>query len=613
MVSYIYKSNKKIRLTPDKREKICTEINRKFGIYYRDLNQPKEDTQEILEKLYPDFNETNDSIDKIPSIYEQYKTYCAAIRRASFPSYDAIVDIEGQDIRSNNLAGTYKASLIYDWYNINLMSTIQNILDTDWTIKGEAACYICWKEVTNEIKEDTSEIVLDENGMPQLVTQTRIIPVESFSAVDVKRIDPHNLYFDKSQVDNWRSCSKIYRDFIPLETILADTSYNLTKEEKDKLRDDVVSNRDNIGNLYSKLIEANTKIVGTSVEVLEFEGDFIDPETHEVYRNIEATVIAGKYLAKFVESKKPQSSIIWAAYMKRPDTGRGQSPLKIPTILNQVQNACADLMMASWKLQTYPTFLAPKGALPTYIPLEPGRPIEYDNMTFGGQTPQQLNFTGGLRGFEFSDFFQRKMENATGINQYMQGAMDGSVRTASEASYINSGANMRMSAEANQFSHFFLYPLVRTYALFKKVYDTNDRQINVGNGIFKEVDAEVRNGNYTFIIGGAQSAVEREAETQKLFQLLGLPVVQSFAGIIDPYTASEFLKWILNRSNFKQTDQIMEMIHLNGEIRKIAQQLGIQDKNFAGFEQAMMDRVKDELPVIANQMAKEVLSDRRYE
>lgn len=612
MVSYIYKSNKKVRLTPEKRERICADINGKLTQYYKDLDIPKKDTQDILEKLFPDYNQLTDKIDKIPSIYEQYKTYCAAIRRACFPSYDAILDIEGQDIRSNNLAGTYKASLIYDWYNINLMSTLSDVLDTDWTIKGEAACYICWKEVINEIKEDNSEIVMDEEGLPQLVTNTTITPVETFAAVDVQRIDPHNLYFDKSQVKNWRSCPKIYRDFIPLETILADSSYDLTREEKEELKETVFSKgREQITNLYTEQQDANTKIIRNTVEVLEFEGDFIDPDTHEVYKNIEAIVVAGKYLAKFVESKKPQSSIIFASYMKRPDTGRGQSPLKIPTILNEVQNACADLMLASWKLQTYPTFLSPKGALPSYVPLEPGRPVEYDADTLSGQTPQQLNFTSGLRGFDFSDFFQRKMENATGINQYMQGAMDGSVRTASEASYIHSGASMRMSTEANQFSHNFLYPLVRTYALFKKVYDTADRTINVGDGVFRTVDAEVRSGNYTFIIGGSQSAIEREAETNKLFQLLSLPVFQSLTGLIDPYTAASFMQWILNRANFKHTNQVLEMLQLNGQIREIAQQLGIQDKNFAGFEQAMMDNVKDILPHIGQRMAQNVMDQQQ--
>lgn len=75
--------------------------------------------------------------------------------------------------------------------------------------------------------------------------------------------------------------------------------------------------------------------------------------------------------------------------MKRPDTGRGQSPLRIPEILNTVQNMCADLTMASWKLNTYPTYIAPKGMLPSYIDLRPGQVVEYDASDLSTQAVPQ--------------------------------------------------------------------------------------------------------------------------------------------------------------------------------------------------------------------------------
>ena len=597
IVTEFYKANKAIRLTPDKREKFCNQITEYFGQYYEDLKSSKEDATAIFKELYPDYDNNNDRIKKIPSLYEQYKTYTSAIQRACYPSYDAILDIEGQDLRSNDLAATYKASIIYDWYLINLLDTLDECQD-DWVIKGEAAATICWKEVITEIKDKQPVINIDEDGIPSVGERTINVPIETFAAVDVKRIDPHNLYFDKTQVNNWFNCRKIYRDFIPLEEVFANTSLSLTREEKKELRDLVYTNNNKVNNLYSQKIDKHTRVLGNTVEVLEFEGDFIDPDTLEVYRRVEATVIAGKYLGKFEESKKPQSSIIWACYMAKPDTGRGQSPLRIPEILNQVQNMCADLTMQSWKLNTYPTFLAPKGAFTEYIALEPGVPVEYDE-TMTGTTPQKLDFSNGLRGFDFSDFFQQKMENATGINQYMQGSLDGTVRTATESAYIHGGANMRMAREAHLFSHRFLYQLVRRYALFKKVYDTGEKDVRLADGKFAKVTAEVRNGNYTFIIGGSQSAVEREAETNKLFQLLGLPAFQTLMGIMDPVTASEFLKWILNRSNFRATSQIIEMMNLNGRLRQMAQQLGIQNNNYEGFRTDMMNYIGDNLPNIA--------------
>lgn len=600
MTVFYFKNNKKVSFNPDKRQAIVGDICKKFTKYYPDLNTPKEEATDILQDLFPSYSSC-DKLDKIPSLYEQYKTYTSAIQRACYPNYDAIVDIEGQDFRSNQLAATYKASIVYDWYNIDLLTTLDKCQD-DWTIKGEAAAYIYWKEEIIQVEEETADIVPDETGFPTLVTNTIKRDVSTFKGVDVKRIDPHNLYFDKTQVDDWEHCPKIYRDFIPVDRILADESLKLTKEEKKELKELVYNSNGRVNSITDTVLDSRTKVFGNTVEVLEFEGDFVDPETLEIYHRVEATVIAGKYLGKFQESRKPKSSIIWAAYMKRPDTGRGQSPLRIPELLNQVQNMCADLTLASWRLQTYPTFLAPKGALPTYVNLEAGRPIEYDADVFGGQTPQKLDFSNGLRGFEFSDFFQRKMENATGINQYMQGATDSSVRTAAESSYIHSGATMRMNREAHLFSHNFLYHLVRTYALFKKVYDTEDRDVPVGNGIFDTVTKEVREGDYTFIIGGSQSAMEREAETQKLFAMLGLPFLQTLGQTIDPYTSSEILLWILNRANFKATDQIQHLININGQLRQVAEQMGIQPKNFGEFRDDMMNYLTNNAGNIAQGM-----------
>lgn len=602
MTTFFYKANKKISLNPEKRKIICTEINNNFKNFYSDLNEPKEETASILSELFPGYNNTQDKLNKIPSLYEQYKTYTSAIQRACYPSLDAILDVKGINLASNNAAATYKASLIYDWNNINLESTLDECQD-DWAVKGEAAAYVCWKEDIVQIEDEIPTTSINpETLLPELTTIKQKRNILTFRAVDAKRIDPHNLYFDKSQVKNWQHCKKIYRDFIAIENILANTSYNLTAQEKRELKELVYNTNKNnaLNNAYATKISENTKVFGSTVEVLEFEGDYIDPDTYEVYSNIEATVIAGKYLARFEGSKKPVSSIVWNAYMKRPDTGRGQSPLRIPEILNAVQNMCADLTMRAWQLNTYPTYLAPKGMLPKYIDLKPGQVVEYDasDLSFQG-SPQKMDFSSGLRGFDFSDFFQRRMESATGINQYMQGAMDGSVRTASEASYIHSGATMRMAREAHLFSHNFILPLVKTYAVFKKVFDTDDIEIPIGNNQYAVINEQVRNGDYQFIIGGSQAAVERDAETQKIFTILGLPAFQSLSSIMDPVTAASFLKWLLNRMNFQDTNQILELMDLNGMLRNLAKQMGIQPQNFESFRADMINRFSSEAPRMA--------------
>lgn len=604
MVTYFYKENKKISLNPERRQAICSSINGMFKKYYKDLIPSFKEAGAILKELYPDTSDNN-KISKIPDLYEQYQTYISALRRACFPDYRAIVDIEGLDLRSNQLASAYKSSLIYDWYNIDLLETIRKSCD-NWTIKGETAFYVCWKE---EVYQQTTTInneYLDEFG--EVVKETIKVreDIPTFQGVNVKAIDPHNLFFDRSQVDDWNNCRKVYRDFVPLEEVLANTSYNLTPDEKKALKELVKEAQADASVKYNVECNSDTKVFGNTIEVLEFEGTFSLPDSLDTIRRCEATVIAGKYLAKFQESDKPKSPYIWHSYMTRPDTGRGQSPLKIPSILNAVQNMCMDLVMRCYLLISNPPFLAPRGAFPHAINVEPGKPIYY-NMKDLEQAPQRLDFSQGLSGYNMIDFLKQKAQNATGVTQYLQGSQDGSVRTASEASYIHAGASMRIANEAAKFS-YVLEELIRLFALYKKVFDTNDREVRLDDGTYTMVDQEVRSGNYKFIIGGAQSVISREAETQKIFQLFGLPVFQTLTGIMDPLSASELLKWTMNRLNLQGTEQITEMLDMNSTIRQFAEQQGIQDKNIPEFQEDLQTYIQNNIPQLGNQLIQQRLN-----
>lgn len=603
MVTYYYKDNEKKLLQKDKRDAIARDVKEKFKSWYSDLFSAREETVKILRDLFPGYDNDVYKIKKVPSTYEQFKTYESAIYRATYQNYDSIVDIEGQDLRSNNLAATYKASLVYDYNAINLKDTLDKIL-FDWVLKGEGAAFVNWVEEVNQVP--TAVVVEDVDPATGEVIQEIVATTEdvvTYSGVKVNHIDPHNLYYDKTQRDNWQSCGKIYRDFVPIQEILNNTSWSLTSQEKKELKELVQSNQnDTIGNLHSEKVSDYTDVIGTSVEVLEYYGDYCMPDTYDVIRSAEIVIVAGRYVAKIEKSKRPKCPIIYNTYLDRPDTRRGQSPMKPAAILNDVENMCIDLTLRAWQLNVDPVFLTPKGAFSTYFKLTPGRPIEYDPTILGGSAPQKVDFTSGLRGFDFQTFFKNKMEGATGITQYLQGSQEGAVRTASESTYIHAGATMRIAREAYLFQSRIILPIVKLHALYKKVFDTNDREIKVADGQFARVDDEVRNGNYTFILGDSQTSVERDAETNRLFQLLGSPVFQSLAQLMDIQTASEFLKWILNRMNFRATEQIFSMIDLNSQIGRLGGELGIQSQNIPGFRNDMMNKIMTDLPLTAAEL-----------
>lgn len=599
MVTYYYKDNQKKLLSRSKRDAIANDIKSKLKLWYQDLTSAREDAVKLLKDLFPGYDNDVYKVKKVPSTYEQLKTYESAIYRATYQNYDGIVDIEGQNLRSNNIASIYKASLVYDYNKINLKSTLDKIL-FDWCVKGEGAAFICWEETYVQVPEVVTIEIPDElgNTFTEDVTVTR--DVLENAGVKVKHIDPHNLYYDKTQKANWQSCGKIYRDFIPIQNILANEDYNLTAQEKAELKDLIQSNRDSqISNLHTQRVSEDTTVLNTSVEVLEYYGDYCMPDTYEVVRNAEIVVIAGKYIAKIEQSKRPRCPIVYGSYLDRPDTTRGQSPMKVVGILNEVENMCIDLTLRAWQLNVDPVFLTPKGAFSTYTRLVPGKPIEYDPNILGGSAPQKIDFTSGLRGFDFETFFKNKIEGATGITQYLLGSQDGAVRTASESTYIHAGASMRVAREAYLFQSRIILPIIKLHALYKRIFDNQDRTVMLSDGTFAEVTEEIRTGNYTFILGDSQTSVERDAETNKIFQLLGTPAFQSLINLMDVQTASEMMKWILNRMNFRATDQVFQILNLNQNIEQIAQNIGIRPENVEGFRQAMMNRTREMLPQIA--------------
>jgi hypothetical protein len=249
--------------------------------------------------------------------------------------------------------------------------------------------------------------------------------------------------------------------------------------------------------------------------------------------------------------------------------------------------------------------LAQKGFINSGITYEPGGVIEYnvDTLDDPGRMPQPLNFSAGLRGFDFQDFFKRKMEGATGVSPYMQGTGGlGGVRTAAESTYIYSGQTTRLSREAYLFSHNVIVPMIWAIFKLKKEYQTtNDLIPVVRDGIkdFYEVTEQARNGHYVFIIGNAQSSVEREQSVMKLFQLMGSPAFQSIVQRPE-FPAGDFFIWILNEMNYRQINTLSNALGIRQAIRQEANARGIPEGQVGQYVNDMERGIKGAIPEFAN-------------
>ena len=602
---YYYKDDNKKEIRKIDRDNICCDICKKAKVWSQDIEEVKEDYERVVNEIYPSTNEYKDQVKMIPDVYEQRQSLKANMYKATYQNYDGMFDIEGLDPESHEMSAMLKSALVYDCYKIDLQSTLDKILD-DYIDKGEAAWFSHWTTKVERKREQVEVPILDEFGeIIDIDVENRATDEIVYEGADIERIDPLNLFFDKSQRTHWENCGKIYREFVPLDYILSNKEYKLTRDEISELKN-LVSQKKNetVYDYSSEYYNIDTKILGSTVEVLEYYGDYIMPNG-DTARNVIIVVIAGKYLAKLEESLYPVCPIGYATYNERPDSLRGQTPLKPALLLNELENKCMDLTMEAWLLSTNPPVLAQKGFINSGIVYEPGGVIEYnvDTLDDPGRMPQPLNFSAGLRGFDFQEFFKRKMEGATGVSPYMQGTGGlGGVRTAAESTYIYSGQTTRLSRESYLFSHNVIVPIIWAIFKLKKEYQTTDDVIPViKDGIkdFYNVTEQVRNGNYVFMIGNAQSSVEREQSVMKLFQLMGAPAFQSIVQRPE-FPAADFFIWVLNEMNYRQINTLSNSLGIRQAIRQEANARGIPDAQIGQYVNDMERGIKGAIPEFAN-------------
>ena len=608
---YYYKDDNKKEIRKIDRDNICEDINNKAKQWATDVEEVREDYERVVREIYPSANEYKAEVKLIPDVYEQRQSLRANIFKATYQNYDGMFDIQGLDPESHDMSAMLTSALVYDCYKIDLQSTLDKILD-DYMDKGEAAWFTHWTQKVEQkrYQNEVPIIEYDENGEQILTgveyenrTQNEIV----YEGADVDRIDPLNLFFDKSQKDHWQSCGKIYREFVPLSFVLSNKDYKLTRDEIADLKEMVEqASRNQVTDYGDEYHNLDTKVIGSTVEVMEYYGDYIIPSNGDVARNVIIVVIAGKYLAKLDESMYPVCPIGYTCYNERPDTLRGQTPLKPALLLNELENKCMDLTMESWLLTVNPPVMAQKGIINSGIIYEPGGIIEYANDELNDiRMPQPLNFSAGFRGFDFQDFFKRKMEGATGVSPYMQGnGGPGGVRTAAESTYIYSGQTVRLSREAYLFSHNVIVPIIwAIYKLKKEYQTTNDVVPVVKDGIkdFYDVTEQARNGHYVFMIGNAQTSIEREASVQKLFQLMGAPAFQSIVQRPE-FPAADFFTWVLNEMNYREINTLSRSLGLRQAIRQEANNRGIPEGQVGQYVNDMERGITAAIPEFANML-----------
>ena len=432
-------------------------------------------------------------------------------------------DVSGVDYKTQKYANKQKAMLVNTFETMKIEDEMEKIIDSV-VETGEVTLFVGWETKTRKVRRALSLVEQSEKNIQDaFVVEDKVI----YDNAKVKFINYEDFVFDKYGVDNWDTCSKIYRTYQTLDDIKSSDTNNLLDIEKlEILKGVVASKKSKDGN------SSNRKI-----EVLEFWGD-IELPNGEVLKNKLIVVAGRKVIIRYEDNPFVINPFIHANIIECPSTGRGISPLRVALILNNISSTILNKQLDALALMMNPPYLAPKGCFRGQQDVSPGKIIEYD-ASLMTTTPTPLSFDKAMTGWDFLNYFKTTIESATGIFKNMAGNVQSVDRTATEINYSVNGQEARLNMLLESINRKIIVPMVEKTAELIANFKLGKENILVsdkGKIEFIEIDDNVRNSNYIYRYGDRKATFERKSKLKELFE-----VIKSFAQIQE---VSSNINWL---------------------------------------------------------------------
>ncbi len=559
------KENKIKKLSQIDHEALAVSIAKKWD-RLDDLRRPNLEAIEAIEKvIYPSKKSKSGKINiDMPEIYEVKETYKAHLWKSWYSSLDNMFDVQGKSREDQIRAAHQKAALIDAFRDIEFVSKLEKGLD-NWINKGEFIAFVNWNTKVKQIRRKELYPVTDEtaqnnenfannppfdnNGnsrnpaaedgaflsgfdsfmgdMVQMVPAYTVKDELVYDGPDLAIVSPESFVFDPDKKENFDACPKIYRSWATYDEISSNKLYENFEELKD-----LCDEKENTASTSK-----STK--GDQIELLEYWGD-IKLKDGTLLKNRVITLAGRKNIIRFEENPFIMNPFVFAAFLEDPETKRGISPLYIALPLNEISTTILNLQLDALKLIVNKPYLAPKGSLSGKISITEGAIIEYDPALMP-EAPIPLEFKDALVGWDFLKFFESKIESTTGMFKYMTGNPKGTaVKTATEASGLMMGQNVRLSKEIDVLNFKVKIPIIQKIAELMANFSCDLKEIKIykpnGDIDFALIDESTRQGKYEYIIGDASAIFEKKT---KLAEYLG--ILKDFAS--QPDVASR-IKWI---------------------------------------------------------------------
>ena len=540
----IEKDNSALELTKEQEGLLVKNISSTFVSLNSERAKNLEMASDLANEIFfkNDFKSLTDKTKKWKAKVKMCKTFMfyqtlkAFIWRNTYANVNSMFDVSGENHDSNNISNKQKAMLVDIFEKMDYQKTCDKVIDNA-LLFGELISFTAWKKNYEEYRRPVeffqNVFSQDFTKLPKIldaIKQGKNFWTDTKKIYDnpyIYPVNPADLVFDSSQVDNWDSCPKIYRTYKTPTDIINNQYYTLSEEEKDEIlamgangANKGVKVGVNVG--VNNLIKTPDGVVnGSTIEVLEHWGDLKLPNG-TLLKNWHAVVVGRKYLVEFGKNERLINPFSYGAFITDPDTKRGISPLYCVLSLAHFQE---DLLNRTCNLQSLnenPPLLAPEGFFDEdEIELYPGKIIEYgDNLTPTAAF-QQMNFNPTVFLNDIT-FLNDLMAEVSGIFPNMIGSVETSAaKTATEINTKAQGQMTRLSMLVDIINQDFILPNVEKVAKLCADFKSGVERVFVNKENQPEtieIDDAVRQADYKYTYSDRSNTTLKSEQADLLIQ-----------------------------------------------------------------------------------------------
>ncbi|MBQ7763819.1 hypothetical protein IJ384_00475 [bacterium] len=533
----IEKDNSSVELTKEQEGLLVKNISSSFSSLNSERAKNLEMASNLANEIFfkNDFKSLTDKTKKWKAKVKMCKTFMfyqtlkAFIWRNTYANVNSMFDVSGENHDSNNMSNKQKAMLVDIFEKMGYQKTCDKVIDNA-LLFGELISFTAWKKNYEEYRRPVeffqNLFSQDFTKLPKIldaIKQGKNFWTDTKKIYDnpyIYPVNPADIVFDSSQVDNWDSCPKIYRTYKTASDIINNQYYTLSDDEKDEILE--LASKQSSNKIRSGINTNSEEIVnGSTIEVLEHWGDLKLPNG-TVLKNWHAVIVARKYLVEFGKNERLINPFSYGAFITDPDTKRGISPLYCVLSLAHLQE---DLLNRTCNLQSLnenPPLLAPEGFFDEdEIELYPGKIIEYgDNLTPTAAF-QQMNFNPTVFLNDIT-FLNDLMAEVSGIFPNMIGAVETSAaKTATEINTKTQGQMTRLSMLVDIINQDFIIPNVEKVAKLCADFKSGVETVFVNKENQPEtieIDDSVRQADYKYTYSDRSNTTLKSEQADLLVQ-----------------------------------------------------------------------------------------------